>query len=315
MSSTPRSSLRRLLVLASLIASPLVSQAAVGEVSLSGSTWTGKVDGVTRYTGSNMAAAANACVSNMSSGTVRIYNGGNVGGEIRLKSNVYADCWGNTLTGVAGASHGIIRARNSSNTGAKNVNCAGTPWFGMYFQTSSGQTFSGVSGGAGILMRIDNCAGGTGSNFNGGSPNCTSAGSHGVETMGINSATLGTVTATDRTGGCGLLFNRTNTGRVTNVNGTRCNYSGGYAGYRIANDNSDCRATGTVTSTSCGRGFFALTGSNNSSVARLNASSCREVGVWIQDCVNVSVAAGYVRNTPSCKWVSGSGSYANVSCE
>jgi hypothetical protein len=285
--------------------------AAVGEVSLSGSTWTGKVDGVTRYTGSTMVGAANACVNNMSSGTVRIYNGGTVGGEIRLKSNVFADCWGNTLTGSGSA--GIIRARNSSNTGVKNVNCAGNPWFGMYFQTSSGQTFSGISGGAGILMRIDQCAGGRGSNFNGGSPNCTASGAHGVETYGINTATLGTVTATDRSGGCGLLFNETSVGRVSYVNGTRCNYSGGYAGYRLANNNTDCWLSSRLTSISCGRGFFSLTGSNNSAVANMTGTNNRDVGIWIQDCVNVRVVAGTISGS-TCKWVSGSGSYANVAC-
>jgi hypothetical protein len=298
--------------LVALLAFAGTMRAATGEVSLSGSTWTGKVDGVTRYTGSTMVGAATACVNNMSSGTVRIYNGGTVGGEIRLKSNVYADCWGNTLTGSGSA--GIIRARNSSNTGVKNVKCAGNPWFGMYFQTSSGQTFSGISGGAGILMRIDQCAGGRGSNFNGGSPNGTSSGSHAVETYGINTATLGTVTATDRSGGCGLLFNETSVGRVSYVNGTRCNYSGGYAGYRLANNNYDCYASSRVTSISCGRGFFSLTGSNNSAVANLTATNNRDIGVWIQDCVNVRVVAGTVSGS-ACKSVSGSGSYANVTCQ
>ena len=297
--------------LVALLAFAGTMRAATGEVSLSGSTWTGKVDGVTRYTGSTMVGAANACVSNMSSGTVRIYNGGTVGGEIRLKSNVYADCWGNTLTGSG--SNGIIRARNSSNTGVKNIKCGGGQWFGMYFQTSAGQTFSGISGGAGILMRIDQCAGGRGSNFNGGSPNCTASGAHGVETYGINTATLGTVTATDRSGGCGLLFNETTTGRVSYVNGTRCNYSGGYAGYRLANNNTDCWLSSRLTSISCGRGFFSLTGSNNSAVANMTGTNNRDIGIWIQDCVKVRVVAGSISGS-ACKAVSGSGSYANVAC-
>ena len=296
---------------AALLALPGALSAATGEVSLSGSTWTGKVDGVTKYTGSNMAAAGNACVAAMSSGTLRLYNGGTVGGEIRLKSNVFADGWGNTFSGSGNA--GIIRARNASNTGAKNMNCAGNPWFGMYFQTSAGQYFSGISGGAGILMRIDQCAGGRGSNFDGGSPNCTASGAHGVETYGINNATLGTVTATDRTGGCGLLFNETSVGRVSNVNATRCNYSGGYAGYRLANNNYDCYASNRVTSISCGRGFFSLTGSNNSAVAKLTATNNRDIGVWIQNCVKVRVVSGTVSGS-ACKSVSGSGSYANVTC-
>jgi hypothetical protein len=298
--------------LAALLALPGALSAATGELTLSGSTWTAKVDGVTRYTGSSLAAAGAACVSNMSSGAINLRASGSVTGEIRLKSNVTFN--GNGYQISATHSGGVIRARNSSSTGASNLRIGGTPWFGMYFQTCSSQTFSGISGTGGILMRIDQCAGGRGSNFNGGSPNCTASGSHGVETYGINTATLGTVTATDRSGGCGLLFNETSVGRVSNVNGTRCNYSGGYAGYRLANNNYDCYASSRVTSISCGRGFFSLTGSNNSAVANLTATNNRDIGVWIQDCVNVRVVNGTVSGS-ACKSVSGSGSYANVVCQ
>ena len=107
----------------------------------------------------------------------------------------------------------------------------GGQWFGMYFQTSAGQTFSGISGGAGILMRIDNCAGGGGSNLSAGSPNATASGGHGVETYGITGTTFGTVTATDRSGGCGIMFNPSKTASGSTVNGTRCNYAGGYAAF------------------------------------------------------------------------------------
>lgn len=296
---------------AALVCLPGALSAATGELTLSGSTWTARVDGVTRYTGSDLAAAGAAAVNNMSSGTVNLRASGTVGGEIRLKSNVTFN--GNGYQISASHSGGVIRARNSSNTGASNLRIGGTPWFGMYFQTCSGQTFSGISGGGGILMRIDQCAGGRGSNFNGGSPNCTASGSHGVETYGINTATLGTVTATDRSGGCGLLFNDTYIGRVTNVNATRCNYSGGYAGYRLANNNNDCYASGTTTSTSCGRGFFSLTGSHDSAVAKLSAVNNRDIGVWIQDCVRVRVVSGSVSGS-ACYSVSGSGSYVNVTC-
>jgi hypothetical protein len=274
-----------------------VSHAAVGEVSLSGSTWTGKVDGVTKYTGSNMSAAGNACVANMSSGTVRIYNGGTVGGEIRLKSNVYADCWGNTLNGSGTA--GIIRARNSSSTGVKNVKCGGNPWFGMYFQTSAGQTFSGISGGAGILMRIDNCAGGGGSNFAAASPNCTASGGHGVETYGITGTTFSTITATDRSGGCGIMFNPSKTASGTTINATRCNYGGGYAGFR-AGTSSGITVTSGVWATSCGRGVFTLVNPSDITIANLYANGCSDIGAWLESSTRVKINGGYVRNTKSC---------------
>ena len=294
MKSHPRRALALFSVAIALASSAF---AAVGEVSLSDSTWTGKVDGVTKYTGSNMAAAGNACVAGMSSGTVRIYNGGTVGGEIRLKSNVYADCWGNTLTGSGTA--GIIRARNASSTGVKNVKCAGTPWFGMYFQTSAGQTFSGISGGAGILMRIDNCAGGGGSNFAAGSPNCTASGGHGVETYGITGTTFSTITATDRSGGCGIMFNPSKTASGSVVNATRCNYGGGYAGFR-AGTSSGITVSSGVWATSCGRGVFTLVKPSDITIANLYANGCSDIGAWLESSTRVKINGGYVRNTKSC---------------
>ena len=310
--SSPTSKLPLLAALAALFSFPATLPAATGEITLSGSTWTSKVDGVTRYTGSSLVDAVWGCSNNMSSGTINLRANGTATAAARIKANQTFN--GNGYTITSNYAGGVIQAKNVGSSGATNVKIAGAPWFGMYFQTCATQTFSGISGTGGILMRIDNCSGGSGSNFNGGSPNGTASGSHGVETYGINTATLGTVTATDRSGGCGLLFNATNVGRVTYVNGTRCNYSGGYAGYRLANNNYDCYASNRVTSISCGRGFFSLTGSNNSAVANLTATNNRDIGVWIQDCVNVRVVAGTVSGS-ACKAVSGSGSYANVTCQ
>ncbi len=291
--------------------------AATGEVSLSGSTWTGKVDGVTKYTGTNMSAAGNACVAAMSSGTLRVYNGGNTGGTINLKTNVKIDAWGNTLS--MNASGGIVRARNASNTGAKNVKCAGTPWFGMYFQTSAGQTFSGISGGAGILMRIDNCAGGSGSNFAAGSPNATASGSHGVETYGINGTSFSTVTATDR-GHCGVLLNATTSATGTNVNASNCGRNTGYAAFRTANNNLGPTRIGTVNATNgCGRGFYSTTNSRDTIINRLNASGSTGIGIWIgSPSYNVIVNGGTLSNNAAGCWTdsnpASNGNRVTVTC-
>ena len=67
---------------------------ATGEVTLSGSTWTAKVDGVTKYTGTDMFAACNAAIAAMSSGTVNLRASGSSGASggvvkaINLKSNI-----------------------------------------------------------------------------------------------------------------------------------------------------------------------------------------------------------------------------------
>ena len=311
-----RKALALLAATAACLALPGALNAAVGEVSLSGSTWTGKVDGVTKYTGSNMSAAGNACVSAMSSGTLRIYNGGNTGGTINLKSNVNAVGWGNSFTGVSGSANGILRARNASSTGAKNMVCAGGQWFGMYFQTTAGQSFSGISGGAGILMRIDNCAGGGGSNFAAGSPNCTASGGHGVETYGITGTTFSTITATDRSGGCGIMFNPSKTASGSVVNATRCNYGGGYAGFR-AGTSSGITVSSGVWATSCGRGVFTLVNPADITIANLYANGCSDIGAWLESSTNVRINGGYVRNTRSCYAITNgsTGCVVNVACQ
>lgn len=305
--------LRRLSALAFALALAGAAGAQTGEVTLSGSTWTGRVDGVTRYTGSSMNGAIGACGSAMSSGTINLRASGTTTGTSRIFGSTRVNGNGFTITSNVGG--GVIQNRNGGGTGASNIRIAGAPWFGMYFQTNAGTTFSGISGTGGILMRIDNCAGGAGSNFNGGSPTGSASGSHAVETYGINGATLGTLTATDR-GECGLLFNQTTTGRVTTVNATRCGRGTGYAGLRYANSNVDCYASGTTTSNDGGRGFFSLTGTRDSAVAKLNASGNQGIGIWIQDCVNVRVVSGTLSNNGGgCFAVSGSGSYANVTCQ
>jgi hypothetical protein len=297
--------------LVALFASSVLS-AATGEVTLSGSTWTAKVDGVTKYTGTAMHSAVGACGSAMTSGVINIRASGTMTGAARIFGSTTVN--GNGYTITSNYAGGVIQCKNGSSTGASNIKVAGAPWYGMYFSTCTGQAFSGISGTGGILMRIDNCAGGGGTNFTAGNPTGTASGSHAVETYGITNATLGTLTATDR-GECGLLFNQTTTGRVTTVNATRCCYGGGYAGLRYANTNNDCYASGTTNSNGGGRGFFSLTGSHDSAVAKLNASGNSGIGIWIQDCVKVRVVSGTLSNNGAgCYSVSGSGSYANVTC-
>jgi len=290
--------------------------AATGEVTLSGSTWTGKVDGSTVYTGNNMAAAVNACVNGMSSGTINIRNSGTLNGEIRIKSNITVDGTGKTLTG--GGEGGIIYAQNSSSMAARNISMAGTSWYGMYFRTCQGMTFSAVNGTANLGYRIDNCKGGAGSNLQFGSPtsnNNGSSGAHFLETYGINGVSWGTVTATDRSGGCGLLLNQSSGASGTAVNGTRCNYGGGYAGFRVANNNGTT-SLGTVNSTLCGRGFFSVSGSRDCTIQTVNATDCSSHGIWLQTTANTRINSGVVRNGNPCTAISQDlgGNYINVSC-
>ena len=294
----PTQSLAALAALLAL-ASPL--SAATGEVTLSGSTWTGKVDGVTKYTGASLGAAANTCITNMSSGgTLQIKNSGTTTATIGIVSNTTVDGFHTTLT--SNGTTGAIRARNKSTVGVKNVVFAGSDYFGAYFQTNNGQTFSGIEGGTGITLRIDNCSGGAGYSLSLASPTLSAGGDNGVETYGISGVTWSTVTATDR-GACGLLLNQSSSASGTTVNGTRCNYGGGYAGFRVANSNKSTTLS-TVTANNCGRGFFSVSNSEGATVNRVNATSCSSHGVWLQSTKNSKVNGGTITSCNPCSAIS-----------
>jgi hypothetical protein len=296
--------MKKLIVTSTLAVLQTCLFAATGEVTLSGSTWTGKVDGVTKYTGSSMAGAASACATAMTSGgTINIRNSGAANGTIRIFANTKVN--GNSCTISGGGTGGIVRAQNVSNVGAQNINMASTDWYGMYFSTCNGQSFSAVNGTANIGYRIDNCKGGTGYSFSCGSPSSSTSGSYGshfVETYGISGVSFSKVTANNR-GQCGVLLNYSSSASGGTVTGTRCNYGGGYAGFRVANNNRSTTLT-YDNATSCGRGFFSVSGSSGANLTRVNATSCSSHGLWLQSTANTRVQGGTISGCNPCSAIS-----------
>jgi len=275
--------------------------AATGEVTLSGSTWTGKVDGTTKYTGTTLAGAASACATAMTSGgTINIRNSGTCNGTIRIYANTTVNGNGCTLTG--NGTTGIVKAQNVSSVGAQNINMAGSDYFGMYFSTCNGQTFSGVNGTSGIAYRIDDCKGGLGYNFSCGSPTLTAGGDNGVETYGISGVSFSKVTATSR-GACGVLLNYSSSASGGTVTANNCCYGGGYAGFRCANNNRSSTLT-YDNATSCGRGFFSVSGSGTATLTRVNATSCSSHGCWLQSTFNTKVSGGTITGCNPCSAIS-----------
>jgi len=303
-----KNTLRTALLASGLLGLGLVSVsmfAATGEVTLSGSTWTGKVDGVTKYTGSSMGAAANACSAAMTSGTINIRNSGNNTNQIGIGSNIIVNGNGVTITSTnSGSGTAMLRSQNSSNVGASNINMAGTaPWFGLYFSTCQTTPFTAVAGqGGGISYRIDNCKGGWGTNFTCGSINVSGSGNNGIETMGVSGNNWSAVTSSDHTAGCGVLiqsYGNTGASHGTTVMAVRDCYGCGYAGFRTANTNRNITLT-YDDATSCGRGYFSVSGSRDCTVTRVNATNCTAHGVLIQSASNTHVLGGTITNCHPC---------------
>ncbi|WP_196939800.1 hypothetical protein [Sphingobacterium pedocola] len=97
-------------------------------------------------------------------------------------------------------------------------------------------------------------------------------------------------------------------GMLGTVNTYRCNYGGGYAGLRLANNCSNV-TTRNLIARECGREYFVLTGSNNIRLNNAQIHNCSGSGIWLENVVNCAVLSGCTNDGVS---VSGSGSYANV---
>jgi parallel beta-helix repeat protein len=299
-------------------------KASYAEVTKSGSTYTGKVDGVVKYTGTDFFACCNTCINAMSSGTIKLKNSGSSGPSggalkyINLKSNITFDGGGCQIDANT-TDHLIvpIMADRKSNIKIQNLKIVGAPRYAVWLKGCSNITISGLTmnmTNGWLGLRIDNSTGAT-SSANVGNIN-VSGGSMGVETYGLNGFTMGTATANNMTE-CGVLLNASTNCTISTVNATRCNYGGGYAGFRCANNNGKT-TVGTVTSTSCGRGFFSLTGSRDCTINTVNAYSCSGIGIWIQDSPNTIVKSGTVRgNGGGCWSITGNspGSKVTVSCQ
>jgi hypothetical protein len=276
------------------------------EVTLSGSTWTGKVDGVTKYTGTDLFAACNTCITAMTAGTIKLKNSGSSGASggviksINLKSDIIFDGGGCTINANT-TDHLIvpIMADRKSNITIKNVKITGAPRYAIWLKGCNGITVSGLTmtmTDGWLGLRIDNSTGST-TNANVGDIT-VSGGSMGVETYGLDGFTAGTVTATNMTE-CGLLFNASKNCTVGTVNATNCNYGGGYAGFRVANSNGPNVKVTNVYSKSCGRGFFSVTSSNGTTIGYLDAQNCSGQGALIENAQNTVINKGYIYNNGS----------------
>jgi hypothetical protein len=284
-------------------------KASTCELTLSSSTWTGKVDGTTISTGTDLFTVANACIAKMTSGgTVNLRASGNSGTSggsvksIKLINNITFNGNGYTITGNSGDDLIVpIYAKGRSNVAVKNLNIAGRVRYGIWFQGCSTMNIQVCNSTASCLcpaFRFDNATG-SASNLTVGTVNTSGAASDdqamGLETYGIAGVTINKVVATSM-GGCGLLLNGNSGSQYVNtVTATSCDYGGGYAGFRCANSNGPV-SVGTVTSKSCGRGFFSCTGSNGTTISLLYAYNCSSHGILMETCTNSKVLGGRIWN-------------------
>lgn len=187
--------------------------------------------------------------------------------------------------------------------------------FGIRTSRASDLTFSNVRiFGGGIGIRVDSHPSRPYENgrwvYNLVVENChfEDTASHGLETYGVDGFTGSNLVARN-CGECGVLLNKTINGTIGTVDAYRCDYGGGYAGLRYANDCDNISAQHLI-ARECGRGYFVLTGSDNITLESCEITDCTDIGIWMQDVENSIVESGCTNSGVA---VSGSGSYANVS--
>ncbi|MFA9191837.1 T9SS type A sorting domain-containing protein [Flavobacterium sp. FZUC8N2.13] len=279
------------------------------QVTFSGTRFAVRINGVDSGTESSLGTAINRCIGT-GNRTVHILAGGTINQQINLQPGLILDChsvtFNKTHTGV-----GFFRDGAGPIT-IKDMNLNNNTNFGIRTSRASNVTITNVRiSGGGIGIRIDshpsrpyeaqNIVRTIAVN------NCSllNTSGHGLETYGVDGFTLNTIT-TNNNGECGVLLNRTFNGRLGTVNAFRSGNGTGYAGLRLAND-CDNIVTQNLIANECGRGYFVLTGSKNSTLNNCRITNGTGVGIWLENVVNCRVLAGCTNDGIA---VTGSGSSA-----
>ncbi|MEJ6979481.1 right-handed parallel beta-helix repeat-containing protein [Pedobacter sp. P351] len=291
--------------------------AVSGEVVSSGSSWISSVNGVQVYSGTDYGDAINAAINNLTPGRttkewVYVRNSGNAGPSgdavrgVVLQSNTGLDFTGTTFNATDQDLLTVpVRADNKSNIEVKNLHVIGYPRYGIWFRGCSNIILTNItmdlqSPGLGIGIRVDNTTGKSSNLAINGTLDFV-GGEHGIETLGVTGITISDISVS-RNRGCGVLLNKSSKATIGTVTGNYNNNGGGYATFRVANDNGPEITVTKVYSRNSGRGFFSVSGSGGTTIGTVDIASSTDGNILLQDADNTyinggtSVASNNVRN-------------------
>lgn len=279
------------------------------EAVLSGGTWTSRNGSRTVYTGGDLRAAVQAAIDSLTAGRtgkqwvlVRGSGSMSAGSRISLPSYTGLDVCGTiTVTGSGSGDQAPIYSRGTRDIEVRYLNLAGSPLYGIFMRNVQnvvlGQIDMRLSGGLGV--RIDN-RGDTSvrsKNIRIDKVFVSGAGSHAVETYGLDGITIGTVTARN-VGHSGLLLNDTINATVGTVDAENAGAGTGYAAFRVANRNGRIGnayptniRVGTVRARGGGRGVFCVSESGGLVIDRVDLVNTGTNAILIENCYNVNLAA------------------------
>jgi hypothetical protein len=274
------------------------------EVVQDGSTWTAP-----GYSGDSMPEAVRAGIASLTEGrtsieSVVVRGSGDIGSEDSIDIPSYTSieiCGTINVVGAIGSEAAPLRMVGVNDVAVPYLEgMTGSPYFGIFVRNASNVDFGTInmtlSGGLG--MRIDNHddTSWRTSNVNIDSATISGAGSHAIETYGVDGFTVGSVTATD-VGESGLLIQDTYNADIGSVVGENVASGTGYATFRMANRNGalDDYSTnihvGEVVARGGGRGIFCVSESGGVVIDRVDISDTENNAILIENCYNVQIAA------------------------
>lgn len=279
------------------------------EAVKNGSTWTARHGDSVVYTGDDMLSAMRAAVDSLTpnrTGKERVVvrGDGTMRADTRLSLPSYTVldvCGTIDVSGASASDMAPVYARGVTGVEVQHLTVTGTPLYGVFIRNATdvylGQIDMRLSGG-GIGVRVDryNTTELT-RNVRIDDVYVSGAGSHAVETYGVDGLTIGTVTARD-VGESGLLLNQTTNAEIGTVDAVDAGTGTGYAAFRMANRNGrigDSYATnvhvGQVIARGGGRGVFCVSESGGAVIDRVDIADTGNNAVLIENCYNVTIAA------------------------
>ncbi|MFS0702983.1 hypothetical protein AB6N23_00530 [Cellulomonas sp. 179-A 9B4 NHS] len=280
-----------------------------GSAVQDGGTWRAYRGTRELWSGSDMLTAIQRAIDGLDAGRTSkqrvVVNGSgtmSANARITLPSHTaFESCGTIHVSGSGSGNVAGIYMRGVRDIEVARVAMTGTPVYGIFARNVDDLRLRDVDmrlSGGGIGVRVDNHGDRSRfvRNISIDRAYVSGAGSHAVETYGVDGFTLGTLTARD-VRESGLLLNQTINARIGTVDAVNAGAGTGYAAFRIANRAGRVGSAyptnievGTVRASGGGRGIFCVSESGGLRVGRVELTSTGNNPVLIENCTNVSLA-------------------------
>ena len=277
-----------------------------------GETWTARRGEQVLYTGPDMLTAMASAIGSLdpqrtSKQRVVVRGSGTMpaSAKLRMPSFTILDVCGTIdAVGPGARDTAPIFARGVTDIEIRHLKVTGTPMYGIFLRSVENVTLGQIdldmpAGGLGI--RIDNYGNRSVPTRNVRIDDVrVTAGSHGVETFGVDGLVVGSVVARS-VGGSGLLLNATTNAEIGLVDAIDAGTGTGYAAFRTANGNGRIGEAypvnihvEKVVARGGGRGVFCVSDSGGLVIDEVDIADTGNHAILLENCHNVTIKGGTV---------------------